>query len=418
MAFTPIPSSGAPAAMPALSAVPDLIALRAAVSNGALKGERLPERIKIFAWGDNGSTKGIFRAGNLTAQLLAANQRALGFERVAIDYNHCTVEGSPEYVKGQPKAIFGYGTVVAKEGEGVFLEQIEWTPLGVANARNYEDLSPAAHQANGEIDFIHSVALTPNGCLYDVTFFSAAGGITKNTKETENLMSEQNKGQLDAANVITAAELAPVVGLAATASKAEVLGKFSLLAVLSGLVKDGKVLLVDTLSALDERLKAIEAAATKQVALLSATVDGKVLNFTAEDVVQLGARLVKLETAIREQAAGLAEVEKGKILMLFAADGKVPKDASGKAYTAEGLKALDLPTLKLLHANTPSTVPLSARAKALDGGDSGSAEGFAATFRGKLAGGKVTRAQALDLAMKENSAGYAAWRAANGQPGL
>lgn len=401
--------------MRALSTVPDLIALRAAVSNGALKAEKLPERIKIFAWGDNSSTKGVFRAGDRTAALLSANQRALGFERVAIDYNHCTVEGSPEYVKGQPKAIFGYGTVVARPGDGVFLEQIEWTPLGAANARNYEDLSPAAHQTDGEVDFIHSVALTPNGCLYDVTFFSAAGS---SQQKQQGSMNDKNTNT--PAGVITLALLAGAMGLAAEAAEADVMAKIkrlSALEPLEGLIKDGKVVVLDDVSALDARLKAVELAGAKGVALLSATVDGKTVTFTAEDVVRLGARVSKLEQDLAAQAAATTGAEKARILQLFAADGKVPKNADGKAYTADELKGLDLKTLQLLHANTPPTVPLSARSQRFMGGGGGSAEGFVATVRSHVTAGK-TRAQAVDLAIRENGEGYAAWRAANGQPGL
>jgi hypothetical protein len=68
-----------------------------------------------------------------------------------------------------------------------------------------------------------------------------------------------------------------------------------------------------------------------------------------------------LQTTIERQATELQEGERGRLVTLFAAEGKVPKDGDGKPYTAEALKKLDMGTLKLLHANTPSTVPLSAR---------------------------------------------------------
>ena len=296
MADKPITSasSGAPAEMPALLAVPDLVALRAPVSNGALKGESLPSRIKLMAWGDNASIKGNYRVGDTSAKELAANQRRLGYERVALDLDHCSVQGSPEHLRllklGQPPIIFGYGRPNVIPGDGLWLEEMEYTPLGATSARNFEDLSPAVKDANGEVVFIGSVALTTNGCLHDVTFFSAT---TQKTESAKNHMSEKGTAQLEAANVITVAEMAPIVGLAATASKADVLGKLSLLSVLgtlSGLVKDGKVLIVDTVSALGDRLAAVENAATQGVALLSATVEGKVVNFTAQDMVLLGSR--------------------------------------------------------------------------------------------------------------------------------
>jgi hypothetical protein len=252
-------------------------------------------------------------------------------------------------------------------GEGVFLEDVEWTPLGVANARNYEDLSPAAHQTDGEIDFIHSVALTPNGCLYDVTFFSASGTNQQRRREDakeEESMSDQNKNT--PAGVITLVLLSGAMGLAATATEAEVMGKLkklSALEPLESLIKDGKVLIVDELSAFEGRLKAIETAATRNVALLSATVEGKVVSFTGQDVVLLGARIEKLEKDLLAAASASSEVEKGKLLTLFAADGKAPKNADGQPYAPEELKKLDVTTLRLLHANTPTTVPLSARSR-------------------------------------------------------
>jgi hypothetical protein len=170
-------ASGGAGAVETLAAVPPLItALR--VSNGALKSDTLPTRIKILNWGDNDSTKGNFRVGQRTLEKLAANQRAIGFERVALDFAHCSIEGSEEHKNlltlGRPPMIFGYGRPNVVAGEGVYLEEMKWTPLGVESARQFEDLSPAVHDVLGEVDFVHSVALTPNGCVHGLTFFSAS----------------------------------------------------------------------------------------------------------------------------------------------------------------------------------------------------------------------------------------------------
>jgi hypothetical protein len=160
-----------------LHCVPSLDVLR--VSNGALGEEKLPSRLKILKWGANPSVKGTFKVGGKTLACLEANQRALGFERVAIDYNHCSVPGSEDYVPGKPPSIFGYGTVRLHPGDGIYLEDVTWTPLGLEHARNYEDLSPTVHQApDSEVDYVHSVALTTNGALENVTFFSATAGKT------------------------------------------------------------------------------------------------------------------------------------------------------------------------------------------------------------------------------------------------
>jgi hypothetical protein len=150
------------------------------VSNGALNGEKLPSRIKIFSWGANDTTKGIFNVGQKTLDCLAANQRSRGFERVALDYNHCSIEGSSEHTEllkvGRPPMIFGYGRPNVVSRDGMYLEDIQWTPLGGESARLFEDLSPAIQEADGEVIFVHSVALTPNGSAHGLTFFSAVTG--------------------------------------------------------------------------------------------------------------------------------------------------------------------------------------------------------------------------------------------------
>jgi hypothetical protein len=147
------------------------------ISNGALKDEKLPQRLKFFAWGDNQSTDGSFRAGDKTSAELAANQKKYGFERVAIDFNHCSVPGTDTYKDllkfGQPPLIFGYGRVEVVPDDGIYLEDIIWTPLGQQHARNFEDLSPALRDEDGEVTLVHSVALTPNGKVKELSFFSA-----------------------------------------------------------------------------------------------------------------------------------------------------------------------------------------------------------------------------------------------------
>jgi hypothetical protein len=154
-----------------------------AISNGALKGATLPARLKVFGWGDNESTDGVFRAGSKTAAQLGSNQRNAGFERVAIDFNHCTVPGTDTYNDliraGQPPLIFGYGRVNPLPGDGIYLEEIQWTPLGIQHARNFEDISPALRDDNREVTMIHSVALTPNGKVTGLQFFSAGAPQSK-----------------------------------------------------------------------------------------------------------------------------------------------------------------------------------------------------------------------------------------------
>lgn len=129
------------------------------------KNAPLPKALKLMNRGRNPSVKGDFYVSQITETELPKNQQRMGFERIAIDYNHCSVPGSEEFVTGSPKAIFGYGTPVLEQS-GLVLRDITWTPLGEEHARNFEDLSPAVQpNEKGEVVFIHSVALTPNGAL-------------------------------------------------------------------------------------------------------------------------------------------------------------------------------------------------------------------------------------------------------------
>src|ERR1700677_2133594 len=192
------------------------------ISNGALKNETLPRRLKFFAWGDNKSTDGNFRAGDKTSAELAANQKKFGFERVAIDFNHCSVPGTDTYndllKAGQPPLIFCYGRVHAVPDEGIYLEDIIWTPLGVQHARNFEDLSPAIRDEDGEVTLVHSVALTPNGKMEGLEFFNAA------LKAQENA-APQPKGSEEKA--LTLLSVARLLELPETSDEETVLEKLA-----------------------------------------------------------------------------------------------------------------------------------------------------------------------------------------------
>ena len=72
------------------------------ISNGALAAEKFPVRLKLLNWGDNQSLKGVVRVGPLTLSALANNQKTLGFDRIALDYEHNTVPGTPAFVADKP----------------------------------------------------------------------------------------------------------------------------------------------------------------------------------------------------------------------------------------------------------------------------------------------------------------------------
>jgi phage I-like protein len=311
-----------------------LTPLRTPISNGALAADQLPDRLKILGWGDNPSVKGTVRLTEISTHALPQRQAALGFDRIALDWEHNTVAGTPEYERTQePRSVAAYGVPVVVPGDGLYLERLEWTPAGRTNALNYADLSPAVElDAQGNITFVHSVALCRNGAVEGLSFFTVSVATGKPLKH--EIIAPMSDTTTTTPATLTLAILAGILGLAADAPEATV---------------------VDTLK------QRLAPPAPVDLTPLTARLD-KVEKAVPADVTSFSARLEKVERTLLDQASATTEVEKTRMIKLFSADGKVPKDADGQAYTAEALRALDLGTLRLLHANTPATVPLTARA--------------------------------------------------------
>lgn len=352
-----------------------LVTLRA-VSNGALAAAsagKLPDRLKVLGWGESSSVKGLVRLNETSIAQLPQRQRDMGFDKIALDWEHNTVPGSPEFERtAEPRSVAAYGVPRIVAGEGLFLESLEWTPEGKKSALNFADLSPAVQFDDaGNVVFVHSVALTRNGAVEGLSFF--------NTGLTEKNMSDNKPNTPVPGNFITLALMASALGLAATATEAEVTGKLTRLSALDQLVKDGKVVVLDSVASLDSRLKAIETAGNKGLATLSATIDGKTVTLSAEDVVKLSTRIGALEQNLTAATTANESRERSQIIALFSTQGKVPLNADGKAYSAEDLAKLPVDTLKLLSVNTPVTVPLSARGTRVQDGKKSELKGLART---------------------------------------
>jgi phage I-like protein len=156
----------------------DLRAFNVDISNGGRSDDgSLPKRIKVLSWGTNSTTDGPVYLNDISARVFSTVQKESGRDKdVALDFDHCTVPGSKEYVKGKPKSIAAYGDPELVNGDGLYLNNLEWTPMGEKNAQNYKDLSPACVvDEDGVVRGLHSVALTPNGAVYGLKFFSAPG---------------------------------------------------------------------------------------------------------------------------------------------------------------------------------------------------------------------------------------------------
>lgn len=137
---------------------------------GAFDPAKPPTKLKVFNWGKNESTnKGTFTVGDKTLATLSVNQKKYGFDTVALDFEHNTYPGTTAYKESkEPRDVAGNGTLEVIAGDGVYLN-LGWTPKGLEKAANFPDLSPVpATDENGEVIFIHSVALCRQGEVQDL----------------------------------------------------------------------------------------------------------------------------------------------------------------------------------------------------------------------------------------------------------
>ncbi len=148
----------------------------------------LPARLLILPWGESKDLSGRpVICNQVTLADLATNQAAHGFEEIALDFNHSTVDTKQEKEEGKPKFVAGYGTLSVVENEGVYFTPTSWTPEGEAayTGRHYRDLSPTVgRNEKGEVTFIHSVALCRQGQIPNLTAYSAVTPLAIETTPT------------------------------------------------------------------------------------------------------------------------------------------------------------------------------------------------------------------------------------------
>ena len=303
----------------ALAEHSELVACKA-ISNGALASDKLPTRIKLLNWGTNETVKGPVVFDDHSVAQLAANQRATGYDRIALDYEHNTVPDSEEFKRTkEPRDVAAYGVPEAVPGDGLYLKAIDWTPSGKLHARSFADLSPTPLlDKQRRVVFLHSVALVRNGAVHDLSFFSAAAGTPNQTSDT-TMTPEQIQAAITAATQPLTAQL----------------------------------------TALSAELKTLKEAKPSEP-VITLTADGKETKLT---LTEAGNKLVALEAGLNAAKLAAESAEKATVVAKFAAEGKVPLGEDGKAMTVEALSALPLGGIKMLHASTPVTVPLSARGK-------------------------------------------------------
>lgn len=320
-----------------------LVTLR--VANPALQSDALPRRLKLLNWGDNPSTKGNIRISTASVAAIPVRQSALGYDRVALDFEHNTVPGTDEYERTQePRPIAAHGVPVVFSGDGLYLDDLRWTAEGSAMAAGYPDLSPAvALNAAGEVEFIHSAALTRHGSVHDLTCFSV------NLKPIPSpIMADTIAPGGAQPETITVAELAAALGLDAKATKADVLAKLTAIATPPAEMKPA---MESEVTALSAKVVALETA-------LAAAKPGDPTALTA-----LSAKIVGLEGQLAAQRQAREETERAALITQASRDGQVIP------LSADTLKTTPLATLKEIVSGLPkNVVPLSAKAKpAADG---------------------------------------------------
>lgn len=315
----------------------------------------LPLRIKILNWGRNETVHGPVILDATTVAQFAANQKKLGRESVALDFEHNTVPGTEEYKRTtEPRPVAAFAAPVLVPNDGLYLERLSWTPEGNKSAYNFQDLSAAPFlDAEGRVIALHSAALTKNGATYDLpTFFDQAEIKAMSASLTQNNNNEKTMPE----KFLSLAVLSAIVGLAETATEAEVTAELKKRLAPLQLPDIQPLTAAD--AALDARLKKIEDAATKGIAVLSATIDGKVVTLNAEDVVKLHNRVETLSAVLNTSATKADEAERARLIEAATNEGKLIP------LSAEGLKTVPTPALKEMLAALPANVvPLSARGK-------------------------------------------------------
>ncbi len=340
-----------------------------------LSGDGLPVRKLVLPWGATTAIDGPIMLDDSTVRCFAAFQASKGFDRVALDFEHNTVPGTPAYKESrEPREVAAFGAPVLVPGEGLYLEAMEWTPDGPKKAAHFCDLSPALIFQPGtrKVMGLHSVALTRAGAIADLHAFSvplaaATNQLTGDPMERAVLLALL--GLDDSATDADIQEAAKKAGALLKALGATDVKAMSALVAKAGELETG----LATIRQLD--LPGVK----EKIATFSA------INTAAKDGIEgLAARLGKVEQQVIVFDASRLAGERQAVIAQARRDGKV------LPFSAEALKSVDLAVLREVAANTPATLPLDQRtaegieveafAAGSRAGDPGVAQSVAAAF--------------------------------------
>jgi phage I-like protein len=274
--------------------------------------DELPREVRLLKWGKNSTRKGPVSVGSKTLSLLPLAQAELGFDRVAIDFEHNSLPGTEAWKESrEPRDVAAFGVPTVRDGDGLYLTDIEWTPIGKEKARNFADFSPAVKlDESGEVVFLHSTGLCRQGAVDGLRAFAVDLAV-----QTEDKTNSEDK-TMEALLIA----LRKWLGLGDDANEAAVV------------------------EALEKKMGAVEKGVTD----LSAQNAGAALSELKGQITALSAELAGLKV-------GQEQRDLNEIVAQACREGKVVP------LSAEQVAATPIPTLREMVEKLPVTVPMDRR---------------------------------------------------------
>jgi phage I-like protein len=296
-----------------------------------MSGDPLPVRKLVLPWGTSQAIDGPVTLDDSSVRYFSATQQAQGWDRVALDYEHNTVPGTPAHKESkEPRDVAAFGVPTLVPGEGLYLDALEWTPGGVKSVANYCDLSPAICFVPGTrtVQGMHSTALCRAGAIAGLRAFSVEIATPQPTQGTHTMERTV---------------LLALLGLADSASDDQLLTAAKSV----GTTLQG----ASNISAMSAELKDLQT----KIVTFSATGDAH-----KSGIEEIAKRLEKAEGVIVTFSAERAAKERADVIQAAAREGKV------LPFSTEALKTVDIATLREVAKNTPATVPLEQRTHAVE----------------------------------------------------
>lgn len=261
------------------------VQILAGITHQALAAGELPTRLKLLNWGENPTSKGPVVVDEQTLSAIEAQRAGEAYKRLLIDFEHQSVEGSPHF-RPSPRRHVGYGDIVCLKDDGVYLDNIGYTPAGTEFAREYADISPTVgfFKDSRVVSQVRSVALCPNGAVHDLTFLSAERQAEAKASNQETLMPDEAefKKLLEQIGALNEALASLTADLKAVKDENAFLRQAN---------DELSRKLVDTSATLQaDSARALQAVETleRQTLLDKATAAGKVLQLSAEALAAVG----------------------------------------------------------------------------------------------------------------------------------